>query len=172
MRRLLVIAATAILIGGVTYLANAAIPSADGTFTACIAKANGTVRIIDTAVTTSCKSTEIQRTWTSAPANAVSAPVMREVQGQQTVGNNFFVTFHADCLDGTVATGGGGRGTQTIPGIGGAVMDIVHSFPQDVDSDGFADRWSVTYESFNGEAFLAGGFAQSSTYVICAEVVS
>lgn len=54
-----------ITLGGV-WIAHAAIPSADGTFTACINKTSGAVRIIDTATTSSCKSSEILRTWNQA----------------------------------------------------------------------------------------------------------
>jgi hypothetical protein len=64
-RALVILACAVVLVvgGAVAY---AAIPSASGVFTACINKTSGAVRIIDTATSASCKSSEILRTWNQA----------------------------------------------------------------------------------------------------------
>lgn len=65
--------------------AQAAIPDADGVYTACYLKANGSVRVIDTAFTTICKSSEIKLIWNaqgpSGPAGPAGAPGAQGPQG-------------------------------------------------------------------------------------------
>lgn len=62
-RALVILGAALALVVGGFFVAQAAIPNAQGVFTACISKSDGNVRIIDTAKTTSCKYGEIKRTW-------------------------------------------------------------------------------------------------------------
>ena len=63
-----VIVASGLIAVGGTLIAQAAIPSADGTFTACINKTSGAVRIIDAEKTPriNCATNEIRRTWNVA----------------------------------------------------------------------------------------------------------
>jgi hypothetical protein len=54
--------------------AQAGIPNANGVFTGCYKKSSGTLRLIDTAVTTKCKSTELQVTWNMAGQQGPAGP--------------------------------------------------------------------------------------------------
>jgi hypothetical protein len=64
-RSLAILGSVVIMTLGGVLIAHAAIPSADGTFTACINKTSGAVRIIDAERTppVNCASNEIRRTW-------------------------------------------------------------------------------------------------------------
>ena len=101
-RALIVIgAALALGIGGA--VAYGAIPSADGTFTACINKTSGSVRIIDAGVASAkCSSNELRRTW-----NQQGVPGADGVSGYEVV---------TDTIDFTAQQGGVFTGTQpTVP---------------------------------------------------------
>ena len=64
-RSLTILGSVLIITMGAMWIANAAVPSADGTFTACINKSSGAVRIIDAEKTppVNCASNEIRRSW-------------------------------------------------------------------------------------------------------------
>ena len=53
--------AVVLMVGGA--VAYAAIPNAQGVFTACISKSSGDVRVIDPSTGATCKSWELKRTW-------------------------------------------------------------------------------------------------------------
>jgi len=66
MRTRTVIAAAATLgvtLGASAVIAQAAIPDASGTITACMTKSSGTIRLIDTAKEANCRSSEQTVTW-------------------------------------------------------------------------------------------------------------
>jgi hypothetical protein len=153
--------AVVLVVGGA--VAYAAIPSANGVFTACINKTSGAVRIIDTATAQRCSSNELRRSWNQQGADGVSG--YQKVVSTHTfpagtgAAGGFGV--QADCPTGKVATGGGG---SFVDANGDPVTfnsDVVNaSFPTP-DSTG----WVIV---LTGSSFDTKDITGISAYVLCA----
>ena len=61
--RALIVVGAALVLGIGGTIAYAQIPSPNGVFTACVVKSTGAIRMIDTARTTHCRSTETKVYW-------------------------------------------------------------------------------------------------------------
>lgn len=62
-----------LLLGG-ALVAAAGVPAADGSFTGCVNKKTGVLRVIDTAVTNQCKSGEYRISWNEQGPPGIAGP--------------------------------------------------------------------------------------------------
>lgn len=151
-RALIVVgAALAFGIGG--GIAVAAIPDADGTFTACINKTSGAVRIIDTAVASAkCSSNELRRTWNGQGVPGVSGFEVVQTREDQTFDSGPLAGFSngVTCPEGKVTVGGGGQAVLVLPGGGVESAVAVGSYP-------ISERfWTMEFERNGGDPIPAG----------------
>jgi hypothetical protein len=96
----LTLAAVLALTAGIG-VATGAIPSGDGTITACYSKANGDLRVIDSEAGQTCKASENELSWkqgTSAPTVRVDTTSLNPGETGEA---------RAECPEGQKATGGG-----------------------------------------------------------------
>jgi hypothetical protein len=82
-------------------VATGAIPSGDGTITACYSKANGDMRVIDSEAGQTCKASENELSWNQG-THAPRAIVVTTALAPGETGEA-----RAECPDGQKATGGG-----------------------------------------------------------------
>jgi hypothetical protein len=113
--------ASGLVLGGGAWVAQAAIPDSSGAITACVVKASGQIRLIDTAKVTGCKTGEQVVSWNQqgqpgAPGtNGTDGSNGSDgVSGYQTVtqsgsttSSSAFTTVTAHCPDGLSPLGGG-----------------------------------------------------------------
>jgi hypothetical protein len=161
-RALVILASAVVLVvgGAVAY---AAIPNANGVYTACITKSTGAVRIIDPSNGATCKSSEMLRTW-----NQQGQPGTDGVAGYEIVTNVKspgvgFLGESAFCPQGKHVLGGG---AVPVDDNGNAthvnVFNMLDSAP---GSDG--TYWNVTW------TLTSNSFANNvRVYAICADVAS
>jgi hypothetical protein len=164
-----VIVSSGLLALGGTLMAQAAIPGADGVFTACINKTSGAVRIIDAEKTprVNCAANEIRRTW-----SAQGQPGADGVSGYQIVtsedeftfqGNTIGVADSAGCPAGKKVVGGGGHASYLPAGaqfFHGAAVVITQPL-----LDGSA--WEVDFGKTDGSVFNPGDRIEWSVYAVC-----
>jgi hypothetical protein len=147
--RKLVIGLVAGLLLGVTTVAVASIPAADGTITGCRNTKNGTLRVIDAEAGQTCGKDEVRLTWNqTGPAGLQGPAGPAGVAGYQLVTNSTPVpnagaaaywSATALCSPGKKVLGGGGSTQLT----GQNNLFLVRSVPVVVDGQ---EGWSVTYQ--------------------------
>jgi hypothetical protein len=159
MRRTLTIIAAALILGvSGTLIAQAAIPDAQGVFTACINKTSGAVRIIDTSTTQRCASNEIRRTWnaqgqpgtngTDGASGVSGYEVVKVTRTDVDFSGTVGASAVAECPDGKVVTGGGGAGGYSVGLTPGFTLDLQRSYPTNPGAaSGVYTAWTVELRS-------------------------
>jgi len=111
--------AVAVVAGGVGY---AAIPSADGTISAC-KDSTGALKVIDAEAGETCRAGQELLTWNQGAAHVLSNPISALASSAFNSTDKKVVM--ATCPDGTRAMSGGGwaaypygNGEQLMPGVG------------------------------------------------------
>jgi len=164
-----VIVASGLIAVGGTLIAQAAIPSADGVFTACINKTSGAVRMIDAEKTPriNCAANEIRRTW-----NAQGQPGADGVSGYQIVtvedeftfsGNTIRVSDSASCPNGKKVVGGGGHAAY-LPAGAEFFRNTTVAVTEPVINE---IAWHVEFGKDDGTVFGAGDRLVWTVYAVC-----
>jgi hypothetical protein len=158
----IIIGIVAGLVLGATTVAVASIPSADGTFTACV-KSDGALRLVDAEAGKTCKTSEQTVTWNQAgpqgPAGGVSGYEIVETSDTAPSGVVEFA-LSVNCPSGKKALGGGGT-AEPDGGVGELVLD--RSIPLSGGSG-----WQIRVRQLDGTG--ASGFHPVSVFAVCAVV--
>jgi hypothetical protein len=161
-----VLGAIVLMLGG--FAARAAIPSADGTITACYIKPTSNLRVIN-ADATSCKKGETTLTWNQQGepgTDGVSGyqKVERHARSDTTTDRRSFIE-EMNCPDGKVVTGGGGNGSViNADGTFSYSMQLVASRPI---TDGDAVGWQIIFQHPQGEVIPAGADVRYDLFALC-----
>ena len=166
-----VLGALVLMLGG-TWIAQAAIPSADGTITACYTKPSSALRVIN-ADTASCKRGETALTWNQEGAPGVSGyEVVTKNDSTIATSPTDIITDSVACPLGKVAVGGGGNGTVVVD-QGDALLvvgaaDVSATFPIEGDANDPAE-WAVRFAKLNGTAFAQDQGVLYTLFVTCVD---
>jgi hypothetical protein len=171
--RALIVGGAALALGIGGGIAVAAIPSSDGTITACMAKPGGTIRLIDAEVGQTCKKGEQLLTWNQQGQSGqdgadgvsgyeqVSASFTRSASDPDTA-KAFQV--EVNCPEGKKVVGGGGDGTLSSGGFGTGLLDLVSSVPFQFENH---SGWGITVGKPDGSFFTPAETADIRVRAIC-----
>ncbi|HET7432130.1 MAG TPA: hypothetical protein VFJ89_11540 [Nocardioides sp.] len=165
----LISAATLGLVVGGGITAAAAIPSSDGTITACYVKPTSNLRVID-GDTATCKKGESKLTWNQAGqagTNGVSGFEEVEAQDTHTLGSGVggFIE-SARCPAGKVATGGGGQASVVLPD-NSVEIPVINSTEVVNDTNVDYHGFNVGFVRNGGGTFPSGSVVHWFTDVTC-----
>jgi hypothetical protein len=178
-RALIVVgAALALGIGG--GLAVAAIPSSDGTITACMVKPGGTIRLINAEAGEACKKGEQLLTWNQQGqpgtngtngtngANGVSGYEIVSDQAERTISSNTTKALieSVACPAGKKIVGGGGAGTLINIPTNSAVepLDLIGLSPDEFQGQ---SSMNASLAKLDGSFFTTDESGFITVYGIC-----
>jgi hypothetical protein len=160
--------AAAVLITGT---ATAMIPDADGVIHACFKKSGGSLRVVDSALT-SCASSETALDWNQSgppgptgPSGPAGISGYEIVTTSQQTTDRLLVVQDASCPSGKKVLGGGGRAwLADLQSSGGLGLAVVDGFPVG-DS-----VWRAVFFLDPNNYVPEGAEVILTTYAICANV--
>lgn len=149
-----------LVLGGGVWVAQAAVPDANGNINACYIKPGGTLRVTDTGT---CKKGETLLAWNQQGVPGVSGFEAVTERKEQTFSSGPLAGFTEGvvCPEGKVTVGGGGQATLILPGGDVESAAIVGSYP-------IQERfWTIEFARNGGDPIPQGTEAHTFVTAHC-----